>query len=149
MKEKMKKTVNILRYQFWGYIIVSLALVIIYENDLLSSGFLYGRKQLEFILQMLMILVTLGGVYMSLKLFAIKSIKEKLHRGAEKALIVWGSWRIGMLGLPMMVNVILYYAYMNPAFGYMAIIQFIAMFFIIPTRRRSEYETGNEDYKKE
>jgi len=45
-----------------------------------------------------------------------------------------------MLLVPMLVNAVLYYLFMNVAFGYMAIILFLACFFVFPSQERSEQE---------
>ncbi len=42
--------------------------------------------------------------------------------------------------MPMLVNAVLYYVFMNVAFGYMAIILFLSTLFIFPTQERCEQE---------
>ena len=48
--------------------------------------------------------------------------------------------RLEMLLMPMLVNAVLYYVFMNVAFGYMAIILFLSTLFIFPTQERCEQE---------
>ena len=45
-----------------------------------------------------------------------------------------------MLCLPMVANTLLYYIYMNVAFGYMAIILLLSLCFVLPTMARCEAE---------
>jgi hypothetical protein len=52
--------------------------------------------------------------------------------------------RLLMLCVPMVLNTVLYYMFMNVAFGYMGIILFLCLFFIVPTRERCMSEINAE-----
>ena len=54
----------------------------------------------------------------------------------EKALLRWGSLRMLMLCVPMVINTLCYYLFMNVAFAYMAIILFICLFLVYPSLDR-------------
>ena len=47
-----------------------------------------------------------------------------------------------MLTVPMVVNTLLYYLFMNVAFGYLAIILALCIFFVFPSMSRCEAEVG-------
>ena len=55
--------------------------------------------------------------------------------------------RLLLLGCPLLVNTFLYYLFMNVAFGYMAIILFLCLLFIIPTKERQQREARIDDVK--
>ena len=57
------------------------------------------------------------------------------------ALLPLGTARLNMLCLPMLINTFMYYQTMAPAFGYMAIILFLCLFFVYPSVGRCEEET--------
>ncbi|MBQ8712837.1 MAG: hypothetical protein IJ551_08505 [Prevotella sp.] len=57
----------------------------------------------------------------------------------------WGVLRLIMLEVPMLVNTLLYYAYANTAFGYMAIIIAITLPFVYPSMNRCMAETTEEE----
>ena len=48
----------------------------------------------------------------------------------------WGTLRLAMLCVPMMLNTWLYYQFVNVAFGYMGIIGLLSLAFVYPTRTR-------------
>ena len=48
-----------------------------------------------------------------------------------------------MLSLPMVVNTFAYYSFMGVHYGYMAIILFICLFFVMPTKSRFEREQAD------
>ena len=51
--------------------------------------------------------------------------------------------RLVLLGLPLLLNTFAYYAFMGVPFGYMAIILFLCLLFVMPTRNRYEREKAS------
>jgi len=50
--------------------------------------------------------------------------------------------RLSLLALPLVANTLLYYAFLNVAFGYLGIILFLSILFVRPTRQRFEKESA-------
>jgi hypothetical protein len=94
----------------------------------------------EFVMTAVMELVTLGTVFLALRLFKFNKVHDDLATRKYAALKKWGLLRLLMLGLPMMYNTYLYYMFMNTTFGYMAIIQMLCMPFVFPSKSRCEAE---------
>ena len=133
-----------LLYLFWGTCVLSLLLVIAYESGLLSSGRLADNVRLDYFLSVIMELLTLMVIPFALWFFRLGKIRKKLIEGKEKALRIWGTLRLLMLIAPMLVNILYYYWFMNPTFGYLGIILFICLFFVYPTWGRCMKETHTE-----
>ena len=131
----MKETRNLLMGMFISATVFALIVVVLYETDILESGLFADDKNLEFLMTALMELVTLGCVFLALRLFKFKKIHEQLVALKEFALRKWGALRLTLLLIPMVANVILYYMFMNTTFGYMAIIQLL-----FPTMDRCQQE---------
>ena len=70
----------------------------------------------------------------------IKKVKRQLADGREEALCKWALYRLDMLSVPMFINAVLYYVYQHAAFGYLAIILFLCLFFIYPSMSRCQSE---------
>lgn len=145
----MEKTRHILYIEFWVPITVCLALIVPYENDWLLAGSLENEKMLEYNLAIAMELITICLIPVALRLFKFKRIKQSLQSSPEASLRLWGTVRMAMLTVPMMVNCWLYYQFMNVAFGYMGIIGLLSMMFVFPSRTRCEAETTDTSPKKE
>ncbi len=146
----MKKTKNILMAEYVIFVIISLMIVILFETDLFADlkGLYTGFKQEEFILLTIMELVTVSVIPLSLKIMKIKRIKSYLTSDSALApehLLKIGSFRMFMLALPLVANILLYYLYWQTTFGYMAIILFFCLFFIYPSSGRCESETAAEN----
>ena len=140
----MKETRNLLMSIFVFSIAIALCLVVLYETDFLEAGLYAEEKNLEFILTALMELITLGGVFLALRLFKIGKVHSDLITMKEFALKKWGTMRLSLLVIPMVVNTLLYYLFMNTTFGYMAIIQLLCLPFVFPTMSRCLSEVESE-----
>lgn len=138
MKELRQVQIKLM-WQFSIPILICLVVILLYENPFLMVGSYADSKSSEFVFASVMELVTIGVIPLALYLFKIKTINASLTAEGdqrERALLRWGSIRLAMLTVPMMVNTVLYYLYMNVAFGYMAIILFLSLIFIVPTLSR-------------
>lgn len=128
---------------FLTSIAVGLVIVVLFENDLLPCGIMISDdKSVEFVVATIMELLTICVIPVALKLFRFKRI-SKLLTSAE-ALSKWGTIRLLMLCMPMIVNTVFYYMFMNVAFGYMGIIIFLCLFFVVPTKERCRSEIKTE-----
>lgn len=132
---------KLLLIQFWVPVAVCLAIIVPYENDWLMAGALQSDKVLEYYVAIAMELITICLIPLSLRLFKFKAIKRALMNNPTSGLKRWGSIRLAMLTVPMMVNAWLYYQFMNVAFGYMGIIGLLSLVFIYPSKTRCEAET--------
>lgn len=121
-----------------GIIVV---LVVLFETDVLPSGLMATEKQTEFLLTTLMELLTLASVYLALRLFKFDKVHQELVTRKADGLRRWGLIRLAILLLPMPLNTVLYYLFMNTTFGYMAIILAICLPFVYPSEARCEAET--------
>ena len=140
----MEKTKKILMCEFYVTIFLALIVVILFENDLLITGGLTEDKNSEFILATVFELMTIFGIPLALRLFKFKRVHEKITSDEScmaGRLVFWGTVRMMMICIPLFANTLLYYLYMNVAFGYMAIILLLCMFFIYPSRQRFLDET--------
>ncbi len=131
--KKIQKTLMIL---FCTSIGLCLLMALLFETGILPSGVWAEKTSLEYIFLGIMEMVTLATIPLALRLFKFKKIHTKLVNEKEEALKTWGIMRMRMLCLPMEVNTLLYYLFMHVAFGYLAIILFLCLFFIVPTMDR-------------
>ena len=141
----MKKVRNILLGIFLGSLGIVVVLGILFETDILPEGILHGHKQAEFILASVMQLLTICCIPLAIRLFRFKKVRTSLQNDGAKALLPWGTLRMCLLCVPMVVNAICYWLFISPGFGYMAIILFLCVFFVFPTLERCVAETARND----
>ena len=140
----MKKISKQLTAVYVLLIVVALAMVALYEFDVLASGGLADDKQTEFVAMTVMELTSLGAAFLGLRLFKFPKIHVDLVTRKEPALLQWGMLRLLVLEVPMVSNTYLYYLYMNPTFGYLAIILLLCLPFVFPSLNRCIAETTEE-----
>lgn len=121
-----------------------LILVVLNETDIIECGSLACEETLNYTVLMVMELLTICLIPVSLKLFSIKSVKARLTDGSYTKRLFLSSLRIAMLGLPMLLNTVFYYAFMSVAFGYMSIICLICLAFVYPGKDRCANDFGEE-----
>ncbi len=137
----MEKTRNILMMCFWWWLSVAIIIVVLYEGELLETGMLTEDTSMEFVLTTLMELLSLAAVFVGLRMFKKKRIHDDLTTRKALALRFWGLIRLCIIGLPLSLNVLFYYLFMNTTFGYMAIIMALCLPFVYPTLNRCLTET--------
>ncbi|MBR7031765.1 MAG: hypothetical protein IKI06_11120 [Prevotella sp.] len=118
--------------------------IVLFELDVLPAGIKADDKQSEFALTSMMELITLGAAFLGLRLFKFKVIHNDLVNRKERAMWKWGMARLIILEAPMVINTLLYYIYMNPTFGYLAIILLLCLPFVFPSYNRCVSETTEE-----
>ena len=124
----MKHTQKLLMTTFAVFVAVSLVMVALFETDILPTGILKDDNGSdEFWAATVMELLTLCLIPVALRL------------------LKFGMIRMLMLCVPMVANILLYYLYMNVAFGYMAIIIFLCLAFVLPTKARCEQEVATNN----
>ena len=124
---------------------LTLAVIILYEADILEFGIMAEEKQSEFLLTALMELVSLGAAFLGLRLFKFRIVHDDLINRQEPAMMKWGTIRLLILEVPMLVDTLLYYIYMNTTFGYLAIMLLLCLPFIFPSLNRCLAETTEEE----
>ena len=137
----MKKVSKQLTFVYVLLVVVALAIVALYEFDVLESGVLADSKDTEFIAMTIMELTSLAAAFLGLRLFKFRMIHAELVTRKESAMLKWGMLRLLMLEIPMVCNTYLYYIYMNPTFGYLAIILLLCLPFVFPSESRCIAET--------
>lgn len=137
----IKLSQKILLINFWLALAIVLLMVLFYELEILEPTLLASNVQLVFVLQILMEIVTIAVIPLALKMFSFNFVHRKLIERKGAALLSWGTTRLNLLCIPMLINTFLYYQVMSPAFGYMAIILFLCLFFVYPSMGRCVAET--------
>ena len=138
----MKKTQKTLMTLYAGIIVMALLLVVLFETDVMESGRLAGSNQSEFIATAVMELLSLGGAFLGLRLFKFSAVRSRLMAQKASALLKFGLVRLAFIGIPMLCNTLYYYMYMNPTFGYLAIMLLLCLPFVCPTMSRCIDETS-------
>lgn len=118
-----------------------------FETGILEAGVFTSRHTAEFGILSVMELLTLGGLFLALRLFKFGKVRRALREHKAAALLKWGLVRIALLDLLLVGNTLFYYLFMATPFGYMAIITLICTAFVYPTPDRCYYDISVAEEK--
>ncbi len=141
-KSSMESTRNVLLAEFVAMVTIAVLAVVLYESGVLAMGAWAHCSGAEFVLTVILELATLAVIPLALRLFKFKKVKKQIAAGKDKALRKWGTLRICLLGVPLMLNAWLYYSFSSTKFGYMAIILLLCMPFVFPSVGKCNYEVS-------
>lgn len=141
----VKHVQRLLLAQFLIYIVLALLIVLLFEADIVLPGIIANDQTVQYVLLMLMELLTIASIPLALKLFSMKSVKRRLVAGGNSPLVFFGTLRLSMLGVPVVVNALLYYLSLSAAFGYLAILGALCLAFVYPSESRCLNEIAPEE----
>lgn len=138
---------RILQITFYSIVVPAILLVLLFESNVFPTGLYADNKAADFLFTTIMEILTICCIPLALRLIKDKTMKKydvprRMQIYRRKAML-----RLLLLGCPLLVNTFLYYLFMNVAFGYMAIILFLCLLFIIPTKERQQREARIDDVK--
>lgn len=139
MEKQIKQLLQWLQVEYVLVWILPLLLVTLYETGVMTEGMYAGDVRMDYILQTVGILLAVGLIPLSLRLFSlslVKNVKQLPLPEALKSYRRWSEIRIGMLLAPVLVNLSFYYLTMNNTGVLCAMMALIASLFCIPTCKR-------------
>ena len=105
----------------------------------MTEGAYAGDVRMDYVLQTVGILLAVGLIPLSLRLFSLSLVKNVKQRSLPEALKSYRRWseiRTGMLVVPVLVNLSFYYLTLNNTGVLCAMMALIASLFCVPTRKR-------------
>ena len=143
MKEQIKRILIVQKSAFLGVWTAPLLLVVLYETGLYQEGLLAGNAQMEYILQSVSILLTIGLIPFALRMFnmnLVKRIKDLPLQQALKSYQIWSILRLALLFVPAIMALSFYYLTMNTTNLFCACMALIATLFCVPSENRIKNE---------
>ncbi len=143
----MNQIIKQLKLLFYLIVGVSLVLMAVVEFLLLdiAGGLFADDKLFEFVYQSFMILLTLGGIYVVLRLFKFEGIKKRIQEHQLTAYSRWSLIRMLVLEGIAILNIGGYFLFVNSSFVYLWLIIMLSFSFLFPTRERLINETGIDE----
>lgn len=139
MEKKIRQLLRCLQLEYALMWALPLLLVLLYETGVMAEGAYAGDARMDYVLQTVGILLAVGLIPLSLRLFSlslVKHVKQLSLPDALKSYRRWSEVRTGMLLVPVLVNLSFYYLTLNNTGVLCAMMALIASLFCIPTRKR-------------
>ena len=113
----MKQVGKILTINYFIILALTLAVIVCGENDwLINVGIMHSNKNSDFLMTSIMEIITICLIPIALRLFKFKKVRNDIvsdNTESHSSFTTWALVRLLMLQLPMLINAILYYIYMN------------------------------------
>lgn len=142
----MRRTRDILMIELWVSVFLTLLIVLLNETGILLPGALFDDTSTQLMAGIIMVLVVLDFIPTSLYMFKIPYVHQQLtgdESMTSKRLLFWGTIRMMMLCVPMVVSMFLYYLFgKNVRFFYLSLICALCLIMVYPTLGRCLSETG-------
>lgn len=152
MKEQIQK---ILRKQIIAFVamwIIPMCYALLHETGILPKGVLEGDAQMDYILQSIGILLTIGLTPFALRIFSlnlVKRIKELPLQQALKSYCIWADVRLALLFVAAILNLQFYYLTLNTTGLFCTVMALLASLFCVPSESRIKNELDLNDNSAE
>lgn len=136
MEKKIRQLLRYLQIEYVAVWVLPLLLVALYETGVMTEGAYAGDVRMDYVLQTVGILLAVGLIPLSLRLFSLSLVKNVKQRSLPEALKSYRRWseiRTGMLVVPVLVNLSFYYLTLNNTGVLCAMMALIASLFCVPS----------------
>lgn len=152
MEKELKRLIRILKAEYALMWVLTVLLAALYECDILPQGLFAGDAQMEYIMQVTSILLTICLIPLSLRLFNL-SLTHYISLlplpEALKSYRRWSEIRIALLLVLALIDLSAYYWTMNTTGLLCAGMTVIASLFCIPSKQRLLNELQLSDISKQ
>ena len=148
MKEKIKKLLLTLKVEYIIFWSIPAWFVLFYESGICEKGIHAGNTQLEYILQSVGILLTIGLIPFALRIFNLNLVKRIKEYPLERALAsykLWSDVRLCLLAVPAILNFSFFYLTLNTTGLFCGVMAMIASLFCVPSESRIKNELDLPD----
>lgn len=139
MKEGIKRLLRILQVEFAMLWMLVVLLVVLYEYDVLPQGVFADDAQACYVMQVTGILLTVGMIPLSLRMFSLSLTRYVRRLSLPDALVSYRRWsevRLGMLLAPALFDMTVYYTTLDTTGLLCAGMVLLVSLFCVPGRTR-------------
>ena len=129
-----------MRTLFYSLCIAFGILILLFEEHVLPSNFIPSTPGTDYVLSLISLIVTFGGIFIALRLF--KKEKQEMARTGEdteaqrQVYLKWNGRRLGIIFSAVFTNLIIYYGgTFNESAMYSFIITLIGAIFCWPSKQ--------------
>lgn len=148
MEKELKRLIRILKAEYALMWVLTVLLAALYECDILPQGLLAGDAQMEYIMQVTSILLTICLIPLSLRLFNLsltRHIAALPLKNALKSYRRWSEIRIALLTVASLASLSAYYWTMDTTGLLCTGMTVIASLFCVPGKERLLSELNLSD----
>jgi len=140
---------NTLTILFYTLFIIAATISLLFLFDILPLGYFAALSETtEFYIILTLEILLIVCLPLALKLFKLSAVSRQLQSEGDPALLRWGTLRMLLLGVPMLMGVCAYFLLLVTTPIYIAAIFAISFFFVYPSQSRCEAEMSADQPEK-
>ena len=139
MKEQIERILTLQKVMFAIVWIAPVLIVVLNETGVYQKGIYQGDAQMDYILQSISILLTMGLIIFALRMFnlnLVKRIKNLPLQEALKSYRIWCDVRLSLLFVPILLDFAFYYLTLNTTSLFCGLMALLATLFCVPSKNR-------------
>ena len=139
MEKKIRQLLRYLQIEYVAVWVLPLLLVALYETGVMTEGAYAGDVRMDYVLQTVGILLAVGLIPLSLRLFSLSLVKNVKQRSLPEALKSYRRWsevRLALLFATALFNFSAYYCTLNTTGLLCGGMVLVASLFCVPGRER-------------
>ena len=139
MKEQIKRILTLQKVMFSIVWVAPILIVVLNETGVYQKGIYQGDVQMDYILQSISILLTMGLIIFALRMFnlnLVKRIKNLPLQEALKSYRIWCDVRLSLLFVPILLDFAFYYLTLNTTSLFCGLMALLATLFCVPSKNR-------------
>lgn len=139
MKEQIERILTLQKVMFAIVWIAPVLIVVLNETGVYQKGIYQGDAQMDYILQSISILLTMGLIIFALRMFnlnLVKRIKNLPLQEALKSYRIWCDVRLSLLFVPILLDFAFYYLTLNTTSLFCGLMALLATLFCVPSKSR-------------
>ena len=139
MKKQIERILTLQKVMFAIVWIAPVLIVVLNETGVYQKGIYQGDAQMDYILQSISILLTMGLIIFALRMFnlnLVKRIKNLPLQEALKSYRIWCDVRLSLLFVPILLDFAFYYLTLNTTSLFCGLMALLATLFCVPSKNR-------------
>lgn len=136
MVKYIEKLLKVLKVELLMAWVIVAVVVVLGELDVIPNGMVASHSEMEFKLNTVVILLTIVGIPVALRLFVLNTTKGLRRMNNDEALNayhVWSAVRMGLLCLTAVWGVVTYYVTMNVSGIFCALVSLFTTLYCWPS----------------
>lgn len=148
MEKEIKRIVRRLWVEYLLVWLLALAIVLLYEAEVMEEGLWAHDGQICYLLQTAVVLLTLCAIPASLKMFGLvmeRRVSVLPHAEALVSYQRWSEIRLALIAIVVFVGLSVYYTTLSSIGGLCALVALLASFFCLPGADKLKHELKMDD----
>lgn len=139
------KIMKKLKIQFWGIALMAVLILALFMSGLLEQGHWATDNNKIYVLSMLCVCLTLGGIYLSWRLLGAARNRQRVKEQGFECYSAFCQIRIILMLVVTVVNLVSYFLTLSTSIGFCWLISMLALWLVYPSMKEYNSITDGDE----